>query len=96
MTSKDRATQPKLKLVVLGATGATGQLIVSQEPEQGHHVTAPARHSEGVAASHPPLRQVLLPSPVIYGAKPTSSRMRRWLRSNVSRVLPTELSAGPR
>src|ERR1035437_3490996 len=58
MTSRHRSTQPKLKLVVLGATGATGQLIVSQALEQGHHVTALARHSEGVAASHPQLQVV--------------------------------------
>src|ERR1019366_8027566 len=51
MASQDRGAQPKLKLVVLGATGATDQLIVSHAPEQGHHVTAPARHSERVAAS---------------------------------------------
>lgn len=58
MTVQDRTTQPTLRLVVLGATGATGRLIVSQALEQGHHVTALARHPAAVGASHPQLHVV--------------------------------------
>jgi putative NADH-flavin reductase len=45
-----------VRLVVLGATGPTGRLIVSQGLEQGHHVTALARHPEAMNGTHSHLR----------------------------------------
>lgn len=44
--------QPKLKLVVFGSTGATGRLLVAQALEQGHHVTALARHPEALGITN--------------------------------------------
>ncbi len=58
MTAPDSTAQPTLTLVVLGASGATGQLLVSQALEQGHHVTALARHPAAIGARHPQLHVV--------------------------------------
>ena len=56
MTSiEGAADRPKLKLIVLGATGATGRLIVTQALEHGHDVTALARRPDAVGVSHPHL-----------------------------------------
>jgi uncharacterized protein YbjT (DUF2867 family) len=42
-------------LLVLGATGATGQLVVSQALAAGHHVTALVRSPDKLTTSHPNL-----------------------------------------
>jgi putative NADH-flavin reductase len=41
-----------MKLFVLGATGRTGQEIVQQALERGHHVTASVRSPEAVVSRH--------------------------------------------
>lgn len=41
-----------MKIVVFGATGATGREIVRQALEQGHSVTAFVRHPEALAQFH--------------------------------------------
>ena len=57
MASLDGSTDPlRLTLVVLGATGATGRRIVAQALEQGHQVTALARHPDELDTTHPKLR----------------------------------------
>lgn len=38
-----------MKLLVLGATGRTGRLLVHQAMQDGHHVTAMARHTDMLA-----------------------------------------------
>jgi uncharacterized protein YbjT (DUF2867 family) len=47
-----------MKLVVLGATGATGRLVVEQALAADHTVTALVRSPEKLATSHPNLRVV--------------------------------------
>lgn len=47
-----------MKILVLGATGATGKLVVEQALEAGHEVTAFARNPADVTAKHPKLRVV--------------------------------------
>ena len=42
-------------LLVLGATGATGQLVLSQALAAGHRVTALVRSPEKITTSHPNL-----------------------------------------
>lgn len=44
-----------MTLLVLGATGATGQLVVSQALAAGHHVTALVRSPEKITTTHPNL-----------------------------------------
>jgi putative NADH-flavin reductase len=41
-----------MNLLVFGATGGTGRAITSQALEQGHRVTAFARHPEAIKAEH--------------------------------------------
>src|ERR1700716_3100022 len=48
-----------MNLVVLGATGRTGRLVVEQALISGHNVTALVRSPEKVATSHPNLRVVI-------------------------------------
>lgn len=40
------------KLFVVGASGRTGDLLVRQTLEQGHFVTAFARHKNNIEAAH--------------------------------------------
>jgi putative NADH-flavin reductase len=47
-----------MKVLVLGATGATGRQIVEQALAQGHQVTAFVRDPAKLAISHPALRVV--------------------------------------
>jgi putative NADH-flavin reductase len=47
-----------MKLLILGATGKTGQELVKQALEQGHTVTAFARHPEELKTKHERLRVV--------------------------------------
>lgn len=47
-----------MNLIVLGATGATGRMLVGRALERGHRVTAFARHPEKLALEHPELRRV--------------------------------------
>jgi putative NADH-flavin reductase len=47
-----------VNLLVFGATGPTGQHIVAQALEQGHDVTALARHPDRLAARSPRLHLV--------------------------------------
>lgn len=47
-----------MKLLVLGATGATGLQIVEQALAQGHQVTAFVRNPAKLSISHPALRVV--------------------------------------
>ena len=57
-----------MKLVVLGASGGTGRLVVEQALEYGHEVTAIARNPEAVDIRHERLEviqgDVLLPSSI--------------------------------
>lgn len=46
------------RVLVLGATGGTGQQVVSQALSNGHQVTAFVRHPEKVAARHDALRVI--------------------------------------
>lgn len=48
-----------MKLLVFGATGATGQHLVRQALEQGHTVTAFVRDATRLRTSHPLLRHVV-------------------------------------
>lgn len=45
-----------MRLLILGATGKTGRLLVRQALDRGHTVTAFARHPADVTAQHPQLR----------------------------------------
>ena len=47
-----------MKLLILGATGGTGQALIQQAIEQGHIVTAFARDPTRVNTAHPNLRVV--------------------------------------
>jgi uncharacterized protein YbjT (DUF2867 family) len=47
-----------MNLVVLGATGATGKLVVEQALATGHHVTALVRSPHKLTLSHPNLHIV--------------------------------------
>src|SRR5246127_2076697 len=47
-----------MNLLVLGATGGTGRLVVEQALAGGHTVTALVRSPEKLATSHPNLRVV--------------------------------------
>jgi putative NADH-flavin reductase len=49
---------PGKRILVLGATGGTGQEVVAQALEQGHAVTAFARRPERMRQSHERLRLV--------------------------------------
>jgi uncharacterized protein YbjT (DUF2867 family) len=53
-----------MKLVVFGATGLTGGLVVSQALERGHEVTALVRDPSRVSLSHPRL--------TVLGGSPTA------------------------
>ena len=44
-----------MKIVIFGATGTIGRLAVTRMIEDGHHVTAFARHPEKLALRHPNL-----------------------------------------
>jgi putative NADH-flavin reductase len=46
------------KLLILGATGATGQHLVTQALDAGHEVTAFARSAAKISVQHPHLRLV--------------------------------------
>lgn len=48
----------KMKLVVFGATGASGRQIVEQALSGGHEVTAFARNPAAVTAKHPALKVI--------------------------------------
>lgn len=52
------ATMSHKKLLVLGATGGTGQQIVAQALQAGHEVTAFARSHDPASARHERLRRV--------------------------------------
>jgi putative NADH-flavin reductase len=45
-----------VKVLIIGATGATGQILMRQALEQGHEVTALARDPSAVASEDPRLR----------------------------------------
>jgi len=45
-----------MKLVIFGATGQTGQLIVEQALARGHNVTATTRRPDAIALKHDQLR----------------------------------------
>jgi putative NADH-flavin reductase len=47
-----------MQLLIYGASGGTGQQIVSQAIAQGHHVTAFARNPASITMQHPNLRVV--------------------------------------
>ncbi len=47
-----------MKLLILGATGATGQLLVQQALAAGHEVTALVRNPAQVTTSHPNFKAV--------------------------------------
>src|ERR1700689_3463019 len=47
-TSGERNSRAQMKIIVFGATGGTGKLIVSQALAKGHSVTAFVRSSEGL------------------------------------------------
>lgn len=46
-----------MRLVVLGATGGTGGMVVQRALDGGHDVTAAARHPERIALEHPRLQK---------------------------------------
>lgn len=46
----------RMKITVLGATGQTGQHLVSQALQQGHTVTAVVRNPEKITAHHENLK----------------------------------------
>jgi putative NADH-flavin reductase len=48
----------KMKVVVFGSTGGTGRQLVEQALEEGHQVTALARHPEKFPMQHEHLRIV--------------------------------------
>lgn len=48
----------KMKLIVFGATGRTGHLVVEQALAAGHEVTAVARHPSAVTIQHPRLEVI--------------------------------------
>ena len=48
-----------MKLLIFGATGATGRLLVDQALELGHAVTAFVRDPARLHRSHPTLRQIV-------------------------------------
>ena len=45
-----------MKVLIIGATGATGQILMREALEQGHEVTALARDPSAVAPEDPRLR----------------------------------------
>ena len=47
------------KIIVFGATGGTGQLVVKQLLQAGHQVTAVVRKPDGLALQHPQLRIIV-------------------------------------
>ena len=47
---------PVLKIVVLGATGQTGQCVVTQALEAGHDVTAVVRNHAKMTTAHERLK----------------------------------------
>jgi len=47
-----------MRIVVFGATGATGKLIVARALEQGHQVTAAVRKPDAVTTKHEQLKVV--------------------------------------
>jgi putative NADH-flavin reductase len=52
-TNKNRSNkEPTMKLFVIGATGRTGQEIVQQALERGHHLTAFVRSPQAVILRH--------------------------------------------
>jgi putative NADH-flavin reductase len=63
-----------VKLLVLGATGKTGQQIVSQALEAGHHVTVVARDRSKVTTEHP--RQQVVTGDCVTGAPALAESMR--------------------
>lgn len=44
-----------MKLLIIGGTGGTGQELIKQALEQGHHLTALVRNPEKVKIAHPHL-----------------------------------------
>jgi uncharacterized protein YbjT (DUF2867 family) len=62
-----------MRLAVLGATGLTGGLVVTQALDDGHDVTVLVRDPSRVSVSHPRL--------TILGGHPTApSDLERWVR----------------
>ncbi|KAG5285674.1 hypothetical protein AALO_G00006110 [Alosa alosa] len=53
-----RIIELKMKLVVLGGTGQTGQHLVNQALQQGHTVTAVVRNPGKMTVSHENLKVV--------------------------------------
>ncbi len=47
-----------MKLLIIGGTGGTGQELIKQALEQGHHLTALVRNPEKVIITHPNLRVI--------------------------------------
>ncbi|MEM7279246.1 MAG: SDR family oxidoreductase [Pseudomonadota bacterium] len=62
-----------MKLIIFGATGTVGRRLVEEALEQGHHVTAFARHPESLKSAHQNLNRqsgdVLDPSAVVDAVK---------------------------
>lgn len=58
MTQSIASNHTTRSLVVAGATGLTGRLIVAQALAQGYHVVALARHPAALTLRHPALRVV--------------------------------------
>lgn len=48
----------RLRILIIGATGGTGQHLVRQALEQGHQVTALVRKPKKLKVEHPTLRVV--------------------------------------
>src|SRR6266702_8788866 len=48
----------RLRILIIGATGGTGQHLVRQALEQGHQVTALVRKPKKLKVEHPNLRVV--------------------------------------
>ena len=47
-----------MKIVIFGAAGATGRIVVERALEQGHEVTAFDRHTAPLTIQHPKLKLV--------------------------------------
>src|SRR6202789_2400873 len=56
-TSGERDSRAQMKIIVFGATGGTGKLILTQALAKGHSVTAFVRNPEGLPA-HPQIHVV--------------------------------------
>jgi uncharacterized protein YbjT (DUF2867 family) len=45
-----------MRIAVFGATGGTGEQVIRQALDRGHHVVALARNPDAVRQRHPGLR----------------------------------------